>query len=443
MAPTARVGTVGGSGSFLSQCTYVGLVRYSNRLAGCGAYVPISGTGRVVESLEWLLPSEEIAAVNTLAQAMNRPIEGFVTPGLTIVVESTLLSLTSPHVSATAAVDLVRRFSSAAAAEMDPRMSGIVTYEEAIGTIRRRLAWARTPLSPMPPFTTPFGPSVFWFYRGDGTIVDMTQGFYTIPGKAEEDCQQFLERLTEHIRATRGMLMSREYATATTGSFLKRTIASPIHRVVADEFHVTFIMSENLQEPQAAAQFVRCAVQRIVGRTGTSAGNVHAANLERKAAITPPSLLNAVNAFGRDRTRAEPRPLSLIRRVELGLGNRSVENLAEPPAPIWVPVDNDPNFVETLVRVQREQALARVAALRRRVRSTPVDCIPIVPGEGMGRRKLENFQRHLTRYLRHEAQTRPDGYVSIATVLAAVNEERASVDTVLQICETDIKGRLQ
>jgi 2'-phosphotransferase len=57
---------------------------------------------------------------------------------------------------------------------------------------------------------------------------------------------------------------------------------------------------------------------------------------------------------------------------------------------------------------------------------------------------MSRFQRSVTWFLRHGATTiRPDGYVPIQTVLDSLDEKfsDATVDQVLEVAETDVKGR--
>ena len=159
-------------------------------------------------------------------------------------------------------------------------------------------------------------------------------------------------------------------------------------------------------------------MQRIVGRSGTSAGNVHSENLERRAAMLLPSLLECVAAFPQVDIQTEQQPIQLVRRVTLELGGRSPDALGEPPRPIWVPED-DPQLAETLVRVQRERELARVAALRRRHAGARqrVDA-PVVQAGSSPSLNIGHFGRRMTWYLRYEASTRPDGFVAVQSMLA-------------------------
>lgn len=194
--------------------------------------------------------------------------------------------MTRAYISSTVAVQLTRAVDPAVAAEMEPGTAGGVTAEDAIDTVRRRLAWARTSLRAMSPFTTPFGPSTLWFYVGNGTIVDMTAGFDAIAGESRQD--QLL-RLAGHVRTFRGRLMVRYYGTSSTGSFIERTTTFPLHRGLSDALSAT-CMSEDIISTNATASFIQRAVQRIVGRSGVSAGNVHSENIERQAALLLPRL---------------------------------------------------------------------------------------------------------------------------------------------------------
>ncbi|CAB9519662.1 tRNA 2'-phosphotransferase [Seminavis robusta] len=413
---------------------------YHTRIDSQGAHVPVSGSGHLAERLNLLLGPAALCAVSMFARSVGASVSDFVSPGLTLVVVATLDHVTSPHVSSTEAVRRAQNGHAAAIAEMTPATVGVITEDEALDQLRRRLAWARTPVRPLSPFTTPFGPSVFWFYAPDGTVLNMTEGFRAIEGDVE---QEF--RLTEHVRARRGTLMARYYGTDQSGAFAARTTTLPYYREMADEYLATSPDIDLSHQEQATA-FINRVVQRIVGRTGVSAGNRHAESIEWTVAILLPSMLSSVSALapGVD-ARLEPRPLSLQRRVELELGGRSPSALGDPPAPVWVPHD-DPDMMDTLVRVQQEQERARVNAMRRRIGNptASADTVPEV-SQGLSERNLPRFSRALTWYLRvgSEDTIRPDGYVPVQTVLQALSENfsGATVDQVLQLVGTDVKAR--
>jgi RNA:NAD 2'-phosphotransferase (TPT1/KptA family) len=421
---------------------------YDTRVDARGAHVAITGTGRLVERLDMMFSPPTLAAIMAFARALDVSMESLVTPGLTVVVATTLERVTSPHVSSTAAVQLVRSANAAAASEMEPLTVGIVGAEDALDVVRRRLAWARTPLVPMAPFATPFGPSVFWFYASDGTVVNMMEGFEQRPARSDEEPrEEFLVRLTEYLRMARGRLMARYFGTASTGQLISGTITLPLYREMADEYNEN-AAGRDLTQSETVATFVHSVTQRIVGRHGSSAGNVHIENLEHRIGMLVPSLLNAVESFPGVDVRAEPRPIPLILRVELELREQwSVDTvtLGQPLSAVWVP-DDDPELLRVLVETQRMQEVARVTALRRRAhnRATVAPTLPPSSVATLAAPDLVRFSRRLTWYLRHGAQsTRPDGFVLIRDMLEdpALRAGGVTVDNVLELCEKDTKGR--
>ena len=421
---------------------------YQTRLDGGGTHVAVSGSGRIVDSLSDLVSPAAMTAIAAFAQSIRSTVDDLVVPGLTLVVLGTLDRVTAPHVSSSVAVQLVRTAGAATAAEMDPTTAGTSIPDEVLVQVRRRLAWARTPLHPLSPFMSPFGPSVFWFYAIDGTVINMAESFAVVPGEAENDRSSFLLRLTEHLRETRGQLMARYYGTQQSGGFSVRSTTFPMYREMADEFN-EMPGTIDLTRPDEVNNYIHRVVQRIVGRSGISSGNTHAEHMERDVTLLLPSLLESVAAFSGN-VRAEPRPIPLARRVELELGGRSPDALGDsPPSPIWVPVD-DPGLLETLVRVQQTQDRARVNALRRRL--TNINHQQRTQGgpaadaqRGLSPSNMGRFQRAVTWFLRHGAtETRRDGYVSIQTLVDALSSTfgHATIDQVLEVAETDEKGRL-
>jgi RNA:NAD 2'-phosphotransferase (TPT1/KptA family) len=413
---------------------------YETRVSASGAHVPVAGSGHVVDTLESLLMPSTIGAISAFAIATNVSMDDLIVPGLTLVVVATLQKLTNPHVSTTQAVKLVQGVK-AVAAEMSAATAGTASSQDATDTAHRQLAWARTPISPLSPFTTPFGPSTLWFYASDGTVTDMTHGFQLIRG---ENSDERIERLTEHVRGVRGHLMARYDGTSITGSMMTGTITVPIHREMSDEYRASG-RGLDLSQPDIAAAFIHRIVQRVVGRSGRAKGNIHVENMERSAAVLLPSLLNAVAAFPNVDPFAENNPVALLRRVSLELGERSPDALGEQPAVVWVPqAEEHQQLTEILLRVERENASARIQALRARrnqkdagvVMVSPVQVAAAVPN-------LYKAGRRVTKFLRHVAAavTRLDGYVNISDLLDALSIPGLTVDMVLDICERDRKGR--
>ncbi|KAA8490642.1 putative tRNA 2'-phosphotransferase [Porphyridium purpureum] len=417
------------------------------RVDARGAHISIAGTSRLVASLEPLLPPHALQAVIAFANPLAISIEDLVVPGLSLVVRATLDCITSPDISSYEAVQLVRSYTNDVAAEMNVNTAGIVTSEQALDTIRSDLAWARVPLEPMPPFATPFGPSTLWFYTSDGTVVDMTQGFEMIANESRSD---MVLRLTDHVRGARGRLMARYYGSSPTGSFIAGTTAVPLYKEMSKEYQQTG-SAEDLSNWEFTSSFVHRVVQRLVGRSGPSAGNVYAETLERYVAMLVPSLRDSIARHACVDVAAEPQPLPLLRRVELELGDSSPDMLGDALEAVWIPQD-DLRLIETLTRVHQLREADRIAALRRRRRPDGTDVDEVSAdaqakrGAGAGgnrstRLDVERFQRSMTWYLRHRAATRPDGYITVDALLDALDFPAATADSVLQAAAADEKTR--
>ncbi|KAJ3027237.1 UNVERIFIED_CONTAM: hypothetical protein HDU68_004194 [Siphonaria sp. JEL0065] len=406
---------------------------YDTRLSASGIHIPIAGTGHLVERLDSLLSPPAFQAITRFATAFGMTTEDLVTSGTSLIVQATLSNITSPHISSTQSVELVRA-SPLAAPEMNATTAGTVTTrEDALGAIQSQLAWARLPIWPLSPFTTPHGPSTLWFYAPDGQVINMTQGFTVYP---DEPREEVLYRLTEYVRASRGLLMQRYYAAAASGALVEGTRVAPMHRAMADEFAAGTSVED-------VAAFVYAAVQRVSGRTGQSAGNLHSEVLEREGVMLMPSLRDSINAFPNAVANAAAAGgvVSLITRVGMELGEREPDHLGEPPAAVWVPQD-DVEVMETLNRVLRERETARVAALRRRRQQQHP--VPEPVGTEIRPANIDRAGRHLTRFLRHECTPRPDGYVEMEQVIRVLREGpggNVTIDNILQIVETDVKGR--
>ena len=114
------------------------------------------------------------------SDALSESADSLLTAGTTMVVRGTLSEINTPHLSSSAAVNKVRRFHEICSAEFEPETTGIASIEQSINALAKWLVWARTRSTPLPPFATPYGPSVLFFYhnRGGGAkVTDMTAGF--------------------------------------------------------------------------------------------------------------------------------------------------------------------------------------------------------------------------------------------------------------------------
>ena len=125
-----------------------------------------------------------------------------------------------------------------------------------------------------------------------------------------------------------------------------------------------------------------------MGRSGVSTSNVHSENVERLVPLLPPSMLEAVTSLSHINARTERRPVPLLRRVSLELGDRSPDLLSDPPVPI-----DDPQLLATLTRVQREHEAARASALHRRRNITQEQSVSIASTQILPPFNLGNFQR--------------------------------------------------
>jgi hypothetical protein len=112
--------------------------------------------------------------------ALSQSADSLISAGTTMVVRGTLSEITTPHLSSSAAINKVRRFHEICSAEFEPETTGTASIDQTINALARWLVWARTPLAPLPPFATPYGPSVLFFYHNrarGANVTNMTEGF--------------------------------------------------------------------------------------------------------------------------------------------------------------------------------------------------------------------------------------------------------------------------
>ena len=390
--------------------------------------------------------SETFIAKVCAPKLLGDSVDSLIVPGLSVVVLATVTHVTDPSVSSARAVQLARQADlPGVASEMDARTAGATGTDEAIGAIHRHLAWARVPLGILSPFTTPLGPSTLWFYIGDGQVYDMTQGFEVRP---DEGRQAMISRLAEHVRSVRGCLMARFRNTDKCGSMVQGSTTVPIFRAMVDEYRQpsTAVGPAGLRDPAQAAQFIHRVMGRLVDRRGESAGNLHMESMERTSTMLLPSFLQALEAFPAYAAEAEGsssqkarRGPALALRVALELGDRTPGSLGTPPPAVHVPLDN-PEADRVLEMVAHEQAAARARALLRHREAAPANDQQQQQQQQPSRPRLPG-SRQLSGYLRHQASTRPDGFVAMETLLRDLNAPGFTAGHVLELVETDPKGR--
>jgi len=204
-------------------------------------------------------------------------------------------------------VDLTRLFHAICAAELDPETVGGARQEAVLNVLAAELAWANTPVIPLPPFVTCHGPSSLLFYAPDGCIVDMTKDFQEIAGEPRE---VMLARLTEHIRKTRGGLLHQAYNTTSTGGFDKQTQTTPLH----DSMVTVLSRYPGLLSSGEDVTFSALVVQEILRR---KKGNVYDPYLDDDIRALTPSL-RQVGARPSDAEQKLPVPLLAKIKAELG-----------------------------------------------------------------------------------------------------------------------------
>jgi 2'-phosphotransferase len=338
-----------------------------------------------------------------------------ITAGLGVVVRAVLSAVNSPSISSSRAVDLAQGFHPAVAAEFDPQTVGTVSIDDAQAILEEWLLWARCPMRPLPPFTTPYGPSTIFFYHGrtnGGAVTNMTEGFTWEPASAEsESNKDKLERLAEHVRKKRGLLLHLEYNFSTTGSFMKSTLSVPLHRTMSE------VWSSRPEPSPSHGAFVSDVVSQVIAR---GVGNMHDETLDHDIAMLCPSLLSV----GRPASDREPfRPLSA--RLELELNGRTTDEIsvADAPPAVWVPQEN-PHLQQMLRQAhQQQQKLIQKHSLAEQ------DCPASVEDTGASTTRAvkqkvwntEKLSRALTKLLRHQAEMhglviRPDGYAMLSSL---------------------------
>merc|ERR1719162_2812452 len=91
-----------------------------------------------------------------------------------------------------------------------------------------------------------------------------------------------MNRLAEHVKAVRGLLLQREYQFNFDGSFGAHTVSLPIHRCMSDEW------GENPTSDPSHGSFVSAVVERLVTH---NKGNIYLECLEHDIAMLCSSLL--------------------------------------------------------------------------------------------------------------------------------------------------------
>lgn len=437
---------------------------FAVRAAPDGAVVPVAGSHTTVNSWNGVLSTESrlqldrytdvlaaqngqtigscVGSTETIQSAINLGADSLITPGTTMVVRAVLSELTTPHLSSSVAVERVRRFHNICAAEFEPNTIGTASVDDTMNALAKWLLWARAPMVPLPPFATPYGPSVFFFYHNrtrGGHVTNMVEGFewnQDTPGNTneEESQENRMLRLTEFIRTVRARLLHSEYQANLDGSFNRHTVNIPLHRHMRDEW------SRNETADPTSGQFISDTAARIMA---AKTGNLHTENLEHDIAMLAPSLIQA----GRLDSAVDAIPLVL--RVETELRHRTTDQIdaADAPAAIWVPRE-DPDLMQRLAESSKAgRESVRAAALL-------VSAQHRAGGPGLALKKVvikknkDKLGRFLCKVLRHEAvqrgiTMRPDGYVRVDEVMGLADLSENLVEEMIEVVEADSKNRFK
>lgn len=442
--------------------------------AGGAVIVPVAGSHMLPTSWAGILDPRACAALDRFAHvvatvgdggaaggaaaaaAVAAVVDGngdtLITAGLAAVVRGTL-ALGSKYVSASVAVQNMRRFHPIAAAECDAATVGKATDDESLAVLVEWLVWARCPLAPMPPFATKYGPSVLFFYHNrtvlDGGITDMTAGFQwsidDITGAEVETELQRMNRLADHIRAVRGALLHAEFAYNLDGSFAKQTRSTPLHKQMVNTWGVDGVDPDD-------DSFIGAVLARLLS---ANTGNVHYEFLEHEIAMLVPSLkrVGKCSLYSFDWCGVDDGRISLATRVSAELAGRTTDDVVvkRDAAPaIWVP------------RTDRElkQRIARGAAATEKASTAAAEkAAAAAATAGAGGAAMQatagtpkkvlagtRLGRTITMVLRHKAEEMglaigSDGYVELDRMLELPMFVGVSVGDVEQIVEADEKQR--
>jgi 2'-phosphotransferase len=403
---------------------------YSVR-ASTNRVVPVAGGHHMVCSWEGVLSKRSRNDLDMFARSFalatgqeNEGGDSLITPGLSLVVRAVISGVTPNH-SSNKAIEATNKFHEICATEFLPNTVGVASEDLCSSALARWLVWARSPMVPLPPFATPYGPSVIFFYHGrtrGGGVTNMTDGYTWI----ENEPQHLrLTGLTEHIRTTRARLLHLEYNANPDGSFNKHTSCTPMYRRMWETW-----CNNPLMDPHSG-EFVNAVVNEIMN---AKTGNIHTECLEHEIAMLAGSMIEAghVQLLGED-------PPSLMDRLVLELAGRRPSDLNAPQT-IWVPSTN-PTIQQALAvaaEKSREDVQKAVQQLTQPAQSkTPTRIITIA--------KLSRF---LVRLLRHAAPSRnltirPNGYVSMTDLLAIDELHGVLIEQVVTITEAEKKNRLQ
>ena len=406
------------------------------RVGTSGALVPIAGTHQIPTSWHGVLRHESVAQLARFVAFANDPslktADDLIVPGMAIVIRAVLATIAHPHISAARACELPLGFHPAVAPEWEPSLVGLTTSDCAKHTLAEWLTWARTPMHPLPPFATPYGPSLIFFYHGrfsGGMVTNMTDGFEWSAVGDESDDDRF-ERLASHVRMVRKQLLHVEYDYSADGTFVRdKTTSSPLHRAMSD------VWAENENLTPLSGEFVAAVVQRIVDR---GLGNRANDCLEHDVSM----LCHSLARFNRPLPSFLPgrfnESRSVAARLKLELGGRAITEMRAPP-PIWVPRDD-------LRDMLKAADLARKAILdKHAARASTPRAVEVANVKPFNSNQLSHA---LTKILRHSADqhklpVRDDGYISLDRVLGVPLFEDRGVtrDDVLALVETDSKLR--
>jgi 2'-phosphotransferase len=402
--------------------------------AGTNQVVPVAGGHHMVCSWVGVLSEQSRndldMFVRSFALATGQANEGgdsLITPGLSLIVRAVISGVT-PYQSSSRAINATNSFHDICAAEFLPRTVGVANEDLCFSTLAKWLIWARSPMVPLPPFATPYGPSVIFFYHGrtrGGGVTNMTDGYTWL----ENEPQHLrLTGLTEHLRTTRARLLHLEYNANPDGSYNDHTSCTPMYRRMWETW-----CNNPLIDPHSG-EFVNAVVQAIMT---AKTGNVHIEGLEHDIAMLAGSMVEA----GRVEL-INYEPPSLMDRLVLELAGRRPSDLNAPQT-IWVPITN-PRIQQALI-VAAEKSREAIEKAVQQLTHLPHPAQPATPTRIITIAKLSRF---LVRLLRHSAPShnltmRPSGYVSMTDLLAINELNGVLIEQIMAITDADKKDRLQ
>lgn len=373
---------------------------YNNKI------IEIAGVLRDVINFNYIIHKFIIDIFDKLANILAFENSfNFIVPSTRLVIWA-CINCVNINASSSSAIDDCINYQNLAS-EFNPKLVGLITDDDAISILRGYLSWAETPRCPVPPFATPFGPSLIWFYNimSDHSIINMLQtweGNDSIKNgsyEAEKLCRKINNIFTDHLD---------DEFKFSDGSFVKnKTTAYNLHKAMWITWNIKGV---HPKDQQYIAEVIHFLIKN-------KKGNVHVQHLAKDICSLIPSLLQVGPIIKTKKFKSITDRIPFQDRLFLEINKRKISEIKNTQPPDLVYFDD-----ETIEKMLESYDLTNIYKVNQIINSPLLNFEPskmkIFNDKIMGR-KLVAGLRHNSWNRSHTYSTNfeLDGYVKVDEII--------------------------